>query len=50
MDLLYSWIFLQIIYLDHIMIQPTLCINNISWLKICTDKFYNSIVLPNSGH
>ena len=34
---------------SHYNLLPV-CVNNISWVWICTDKFYNSIVLPNSGH
>ena len=41
---------LWLIYLDHIMTQSPVCVNNISWVWICIDKFYNSIVLPNSGY
>ena len=41
---------LWLIYLDHIMTQSPVCVNNISWVWICTDKSYSSIVLPNSGH
>ena len=36
--------------LDHIMTQPPVCVNNISWFWTCPDKSYNSIVLPNSGN
>ena len=41
---------LYLIYLDHIMTQSPVHMNNISWVWICTDKSYHSIVLPNSGH
>ena len=40
---------LWLIYLDHIMSQSPVCVNNIFWVWICTDKVYNSTVLPNSG-
>ena len=39
-----------LIYLDHITTQSPVCMNNISLVWICTDKSYNSIVWPNSGH
>ena len=39
---------LWVIYLDRIATQSPVCVN-ISWVWICLDKSYNSIVLPNSG-
>ena len=36
MYLLYSWMLLWLIYLDHIMTQSPVCVNNISWVWICT--------------
>ena len=41
---------LWLIYLDPIMTQPPVCVNNISWVWIWTDKPYNSTVLSYSGH
>ena len=49
MYLLYCWMFCTWFTLDHIMTHSPVCVN-ISWVLICTDKSYNSIVLPYTGH
>ena len=50
MYLLYMLNVLWLTYLDHLMTQSPVCVNNIFGFEFVLNKSYSSIVLPNSGH